>query len=263
MHGIDFDDDLVFQDDEQILISQLVNNVGTIQTLNFNVNDDAVAGTTYARVRVSSDGGLGVGGYGANGEVEDYRLTILPRPITTSISLNAEERQRSLLTELVVTFDAELDAPAEAFEVRDRASGTILDTLQVTSVLDGSGNTVSTLRFGAGGNLVFDRANGEHTLIDGHYVLAIDSSLIQVVGGGPALESDIEFGTDDVDGFFRFFGDSDGDRDVDGQDFGRFAQTFLKNLGEEGFDPFFDSDGDDDVDGQDFGRFAGNFLKAI
>ena len=260
---IDFDADGVFQDDEQILTNRVVMQVGGIQTLNYTVNEDAVAGETVARVRVSSSGGLGVGGFAPDGEVEDYAITIEPRPLVDSVVVNGSEAQRSLLTELVVTFDSEVDAPAEAFEVRDRATGAVLDTLQVSNLVNGAGQTVSTLTFGAGGNLVFDRANGEHSLVDGNYVLAIDSSLIQLAGGGPTLESDIEFGTDDVDGFFRFFGDSDGDRDVDGQDFGRFAQSFPKTLGEDGFDPFFDSDGDDDVDGQDFGRFAANFLQTI
>ncbi|MEO1527261.1 MAG: FG-GAP-like repeat-containing protein [Planctomycetota bacterium] len=260
---IDFDRDGLFQDDEQILASQLVNNVGSIQTLNYAVNQDVVAGETFARVRVSSAGGLGVGGLAADGEVEDYAVTILPRPAIESISINAGEAQRSLLTELVVTFDSEVDAPANAFQIRDRQSGTVLDTLQVSNVVIGTGQTVSTLSFGEGGNLVFDRVNGEHTLVDGNYVLTIDSSLIQLVGGGPTLESDVDFGVDDVDGFFRFFGDSDGDRDVDGQDLGRFAQSFPKTLGEEGFDRLFDSDGDEDVDGQDYGRIASNFLQSI
>ncbi|MEO1528218.1 MAG: GEVED domain-containing protein [Planctomycetota bacterium] len=258
---IDFDADGVFQDDEQILTNRVV--FGGLQTLNYVVNDDAVTGETFARVRVSSSGGLGIGGFASDGEVEDYVVTIVPRPIVDSISINGGEQQRSLLTEVVVTFDSEVDAPANAFEIRDRSSGTVLDTLQVSNVVNGAGQTVSTLTFGAGGNLVFDRANGEHTLVDGNYVLAIDSSLIQLAGGGPSLESDIEFGTDDVDGFFRFFGDSDGDRDVDGQDFGRFALSFPKTLGEAGFNPIFDSDGDDDVDGQDFGRVAANFLGTI
>ncbi|MDA1052575.1 MAG: Rib/alpha-like domain-containing protein [Planctomycetota bacterium] len=36
-----------------------------------------VAGDSYLRIRISTDGGLGPGGYAADGEVEDYAITIL------------------------------------------------------------------------------------------------------------------------------------------------------------------------------------------
>ena len=68
---------------------------------------------------------------------------------------------------------------------------------------------------------------------------------------------------DVLDEFFRFFGDSDGDRDVDGQDYGRFGLSFLKSDGTPGFNPAFDFDGDGDVDGQDYGNFGLRFLKTL
>ena len=42
--------------------------------LTLDVPSYAIAGTTYARFRVSALGGLGVGGTAADGEVEDYHL---------------------------------------------------------------------------------------------------------------------------------------------------------------------------------------------
>ena len=49
--------------------------VGT-QTLTFDVPADATIGTTYARFRLSSTGGLDVTGLAADGEVEDYQVEI-------------------------------------------------------------------------------------------------------------------------------------------------------------------------------------------
>ncbi|MCH7772234.1 MAG: LruC domain-containing protein, partial [Bacteroidetes bacterium] len=44
----------------------------------FDVPSSAAIGNTYARFRLSTSGNLGVGGAAADGEVEDYRVTLLP-----------------------------------------------------------------------------------------------------------------------------------------------------------------------------------------
>jgi hypothetical protein len=59
---------------------RIVNNVsvpGGTTTLNFTVPSAAVVGTTFARVRFSTTGGLSYVGQAADGEVEDYQVTIL------------------------------------------------------------------------------------------------------------------------------------------------------------------------------------------
>ncbi len=68
---------------------------------------------------------------------------------------------------------------------------------------------------------------------------------------------------DYVAGFHRFFGDSDGDGDVDAVDLGRFGQAFGKTAGQAGYQAYFDSDGDGDVDAIDLGRFRSNFGRSI
>ena len=62
---------------------------------------------------------------------------------------------------------------------------------------------------------------------------------------------------------FASLGDTDGDRDVDGQDLGRFALAFLKQQGQAGYSSNLDFDRDGDVDGQDYGKFASQFLKTL
>ena len=66
-------------------------------------------------------------------------------------------------------------------------------------------------------------------------------------------------GGDRVDSFFRLFGDSDGDRHVDGLDRDVFRSTFKKSAGEAGYLWYFDFDGDGDVDGVDNGQFNRRF----
>ena len=59
---------------EQIFASQSL--VVGANNLTFDVPSYAIAGTTYARFRLSTAGGLGVTGAAADGEVEDYQVTI-------------------------------------------------------------------------------------------------------------------------------------------------------------------------------------------
>jgi len=61
------------------------------------------------------------------------------------------------------------------------------------------------------------------------------------------------------------FGDDDGDRDVDGQDYGRFGRSFLKSQGAIDFNAAMDREGDGnvDVDGQDYGAFLRNFHRSL
>ncbi|MEL7060699.1 MAG: GEVED domain-containing protein [Acidobacteriota bacterium] len=71
---IDFDGDGAFDPVDQILTSQAV-AVGT-QTLTVSVPCDATPGTTYARFRLSSTGGLQATGPTFDGEVEDYAVEL-------------------------------------------------------------------------------------------------------------------------------------------------------------------------------------------
>lgn len=72
---IDFNADGDFDDaDEQIAAS--MEAVAGVNLLPFAVPVEAVAGTTFARFRVSSTGGLAPNGMAVDGEVEDYQLRI-------------------------------------------------------------------------------------------------------------------------------------------------------------------------------------------
>jgi PKD repeat protein len=57
-------------------------------------------------------------------------------------------------------------------------------------------------------------------------------------------------------------GDIDGDKDVDGIDFGIFAPCYGSFAGQPAYNAVADIDGDGDVDGVDFGIFAPNYGKS-
>ncbi len=72
---VDFNGDGDWMDSgEQILSSR--NVVGGGNEITFAVPNDAVPGTTYARFRLSANGGLSPFGLAGGGEVEDYEFTI-------------------------------------------------------------------------------------------------------------------------------------------------------------------------------------------
>ena len=75
---IDWDHNGVWDAPEQILINAPV--VAGPNALNFPVPPGIAAGTTFARIRLSTVPGLAPTGYALDGEVEDYRVTIAPPP---------------------------------------------------------------------------------------------------------------------------------------------------------------------------------------
>ncbi len=71
---IDYNQNGVFELSEQVATDAVVNNGPN--TVNFAVPAGAVLGTTYGRFRLDSAGGLGATGAAADGEVEDYKVSI-------------------------------------------------------------------------------------------------------------------------------------------------------------------------------------------
>ena len=164
--------------------------------------------------------------------------------------INDENPQRSTIDRIDVIFNAQVDFQSGSLELLNTTTDTAVPvTFGSAEVVDGR-SIVS---------LNFDPA----LITDGNYQLKIPSAAVSA--GGIALDGDGDgsAGADYVDAFFRFYGDTDGDRDIDGQDYGRFGQTLFKRLGDAGFNPALDSDFDNDVDGQDYGRFGQQLFKRL
>lgn len=79
---VDFNGNASWDDvGEQIVVSQSLTGGGTADTLNFAVPSNATIGTTYARFRFSLKGGLKSTGLADDGEVEDYRVAVVGKPV--------------------------------------------------------------------------------------------------------------------------------------------------------------------------------------
>jgi hypothetical protein len=96
--------------------------------------------------------------------------------------------------------------------------------------------------------------------VDGGYRLTIRGDHVRdLVGREFDGDRDGNGGGDALETFFRLFGDSDGDGDVDRVDRNRFRSSFNKSAGEAGYVWYFDFDGDGDVDDPDNGQFNRRF----
>src|SRR5262249_22053401 len=123
------------------------------------------------------------------------------------------------------------------------------ESVQVSAVSQNNPNTTVTLTF-SGPLTQFG------SLIDGDYQLRVLAS--QMSGAGPLDGNNDGFGGDDYTfSFHRFFGDTDGDRDVDAADFLAFRGAFL---GITTYNPALDFGGNGSVDAADFLQFRNRYL---
>ena len=105
---IDFDRDGVWSPAEKILHNVLVDQ--PMQTLNYNLPVGLTAGETFARVRLSTTGGLNPFGLAADGEVEDYLVNVASAaPQVENVVINDGSATRSKVTSVTVRFDSEVD----------------------------------------------------------------------------------------------------------------------------------------------------------
>jgi arylsulfate sulfotransferase len=167
-----------------------------------------------------------------------------------SVVVNDGSAQRSMVSSLTITFNGAVILDPGAIELR-RQDGTLV-VAQLSISLHG-GKTVTVLTF-AGTEFVGG------SLADGSYTLTIHAGLVHD-RWGRELDGDGNgsAGGDRADAFFRLFGDSDGDGDVDRLDRDRFRAAFGTSAADAGYLWYFDLDGDGDVDGHDNGQFNRHF----
>ena len=254
---IDFNRDGVWDSSEKIIDSVLYSE--TMQTINYNLPSGLTTGDTYARVRISSTGGLGPAGYAADGEVEDYLVNIVEPPTVESIVINDGEDQRSSVDSVQVTFDQVVDIDntgGSAFSFVHE-SGDVVTAVPV--ITESNEKTVVNFTFDSGGL----RVTNFGSLEDGDYELVIDAS--RVTAAGVELDGNRDGQTGDsyvmaaVDGLFRKYGDQTGDDGVGLGDFAAFRSSFGRSHGDDGYLHGLDSDGNETIGLTDFAAFRSNF----
>ena len=178
-------------------------------------------------------------------------------PQITSVVVNGGAAQRSMVTQLQISFDQHVilpDNPADAFRLVRQEDGAVVS---LRALVDDSGEaTVITFQFAGA-------ATQGNSLADGRYTLTALAS--QISGKDGALDGDGDgqaggdFNFGDPQSLFRFFGDLNGDRQVDVADLTSFAGAFGLTSNQSGFLAAFDFNGDGQIDIADLIQFAKRF----
>ncbi len=175
-------------------------------------------GIMLLRVRVTNDDGR------STSQMVSLNVQAAPGPKLVSVSIGDRTSQRSIVTQVAVQFDGLIDFSSAAFRVKNRATQQYVTTTAVGT--DNNGRTEVVLRFSGAGT-----RTGTNGLADGNYELEVNGSLVSVRGTSRNLDGDgdgiaggiYRFGHLATDQFFAFFGDLDGDRDVDALDNSAFT----------------------------------------
>jgi hypothetical protein len=193
-------------------------------------------------------------GLGQNVQVSDLApddgnssvQTIAPARVESMV-VNDGSAQRSMVTSLTVAFDRLVTVDPGAFELRQQG-GSLVELSVGTPIVNG--RTVAAIAFAAP-----DIVGG--SLADGNYTLSIRSDLVHDAFGR-SLDGDANgaAGGDHTDAFFRLYGDSDGDRDVDLRDLVRFLGTLGRQEGDPRYAWYSDVNSDGRVDVIDVIAFA-------
>ena len=167
----------------------------------------------------------------------DGTITLIGNVAFDPIQIGDGSEQRSRVESISVRFDGEVNIEPDAFSVQQRSTADAATfepvTIGVAEVLDG-GDTVATISFES------HVRSSTDILVDGNYQLQLSGHLI--TKDGIPLGTDFVFGDKEEDGLYSFYGDDDGDRDVDIFNLLTFRQTYGISDGEAGFNMIMDFD---------------------
>jgi hypothetical protein len=196
----------------------------------------------------------------ASTHLTDYALAWWEQggPAVGGVGVNQGADQRSRVTDLTVTFDAPVTfagAVASAFTLARNSDGAVVGFTATAGVVGGV--TVVTLNGFTGTATEFG------SLADGRYTLTALASQItyngcHLDGNGDGTDGD-DYTFGDAQGLLRFYGDVNGDRVVNGTDFGVFRDAFGTVVGDPAYVDYLDFDGDGAVNGTDFAQFRARF----
>ncbi len=198
------------------------------------------------------------GSENATAVIDNVRLTTgeeVPPRLVGDLVIEGGDAQRSMVRTLELTIQGNVASSLDAS-----------DFLLVRHDETGDVSIIPTIAFDAATGVVtltFPDLTGA-SLADGNHTLTIVASGITTPGGLPLLDANGQpFGSNPSFAFHRYFGDSDGDRDVDFLDTFRFQSSYLTNQAADRYDPRIDREADGDVDALDLFHFMKNHFTVL
>jgi hypothetical protein len=169
--------------------------------------------------------------------------------VVTNLQFNGGAAQRSTVTSIGFVFNEGLASSSVT-----NASLTLLNLNSNLTI----GSTNLAVTYDATTNRLtwtFPGLTGG-SLPDGNYSGVLSAAGL-ISTNGDLLAADYTFT------FFRYFGDSEGDRDVDFADFFAFARTYGLSTGNTNFNAAFDYNADGRVDATDLTNFQAHYLTVL
>ena len=184
-------------------------------------------------------------------------------PKVANVVVNGGVLQRSMVTQVQVTFDQHVTLPAnaaDAFLLNRVSDGAVVN---LSAAVDDSGaDTVVTLNFIGGAVEPSTSPFTNQSLADGRYrltVLAADvfspSGVLDGDGNGIGGDDFNVVGNPTTNKLFRLFGDINGDGFVNGVDLIAFRSEIGTASGDPNFLAAFDANGDGFINGLDLTQF--------
>ncbi len=187
--------------------------------------------------------------------VDDDPLDTAP-PTVAAAAVNGGAIDRSMVRELSLQFSEPLAAPPTPADLR-------VVSLDAQQEIASAAMAVSYDPQTGLARLTFPGLPGG-SLPDGNWrCTVIDGALRDAAGNALDGDGDGEAGGEYGLTFFRFFGDSDGNRTVDALDMLRFRSSYLRAAPDPAYNATFDSDSDGDVDAIDLLRMRQNYLQTL
>lgn len=247
--------------DTDLPASVTVASGATDQTLTVNTTSDTIVELDETlNLTVAVDSAIDYGGrvafvdtdVPADGTIDDVSDSIVIVDndtfgvVGTPLVNSSADAQRSRVTELEIVFNGEV-AGSELAEISVINRDTLASVDISTSTFNydpSTGLTTVLLKF-SGSEAEFG------SLKDGNYELTVNAALEDSLGN--TLGSDLVFGDSAGDNFYRLYGDSNGDRMIDANDYFAFLAVF------GGSSDAFDFDDSSTVDATDYFAFLARF----
>jgi choice-of-anchor B domain-containing protein len=182
----------------------------------------------------------------------------LPEPAVTNIELNVEDDQRATVETVSISFDGDvtLDSGAVSVVQRSTATAATFDPVAITVNTELVGDqTIATIQFDS------HVRNSANALVDGNYQFTLNGALIS--RDGVSMSQNFVYGDEEADGFYSFFGDSDGNRTVNVVDLLDFRQCFGAFSGDPNYHFYMDYDGNGSVNVFDLLPFRKNYFQTL
>ncbi len=183
-----------------------------------------------------------------DGVAEDLKVT--------GISINGGEVQRSMLTSIDIKTSVLVRTDATKFELVNTTTGEnialnvyVIDELLTVQILFVSGPGVISRPLG-------------NTLADGRYRLSVQSGGIYSPTTQRSIGA-ISIGNSRSDGFYRLFGDMNGNGQIDNSDIRDMASALLRRSTSARYVPALDFAGDGFIGVDDLARFLRNLRRRV